>query len=685
MTSGGSRPPVPPGAAGRSVSWPGWASARRPARRAGCPRPCRPSARAWRAWPSRGAAAPAGSGAVSSGWSPGSGSGSVTSSAAPAISAGVQGAAERVGVHDRPARGVDQVGGRLHAAQRLVADQPARLGRERGVQGHEVRALEQLLERHAAAAARVQDLAAEALEPARHGLPDAPEADDARRWRRAGRGRAAARAPRCATRRAARRRRPRPAGARSPSISATARSAVVSVSTPGVLPTGMPARGGRLEVDVVHADGVVRDRPQPRRRLDQLGVDRVGEQRQQPLELGRAREQLVPARRQLLGPHLDLVLGGEPVERAAGQPAGDEDPHSGSRHPGLGLPCRAGSMPEAAAIALVANPRLARPCDPDAVRRSGCARSEPRCELFEVGDAERAAAAGPDRLAVAGGDGSDRPAPPRRPAPPASRWRCSRPARPTTSPAAWGCRSTWRRPAGWPCAARPRAGDGARLDGRAPVRERGERRAARPGRPHGEGVEEAARPARLRGRRRRGGATAKPVPVRCAATAETLFDGDAWQVTVAASGAFGAGARIARGRPPRRRARGGGGGGRPAPRAGRAGLPAAARQPRRAPPGADGPLPDGAARRAGGHASGTWTARSWRSGPVGLPRPAGGVRALCSRPPRPPPPRAAGRRCPGPGRPVPGRLPRRRRQAARRSRAGWRARRRCATCRRSCR
>ena len=46
-----------------------------------------------------------------------------------------------------------------------------------------------------------------------------------------------------------------------------------------------PAGGGRLHVDVVHADRVVRDRPQARRGLDQLGVHRIGEQREQALQL----------------------------------------------------------------------------------------------------------------------------------------------------------------------------------------------------------------------------------------------------------------------------------------------------------------------------------------------------------------------------------------------------------------
>jgi diacylglycerol kinase (ATP) len=41
------------------------------------------------------------------------------------------------------------------------------------------------------------------------------------------------------------------------------------------------------------------------------------------------------------------------------------------------------------------------------------------------------------------------------------------------------------------------------------------------------------------------GATAKPVTVRVACGERVVYEGDAWQVTAAASGAFGAGARIA--------------------------------------------------------------------------------------------------------------------------------------------
>ena len=80
--------------------------------------------------------------------------------------AGVECACQRVGVDHGAARRVHQVGRGLHTRERLVADQAARLRRERAVEGHEVGALEQLLERHRAAAARGEELAAEALEAA---------------------------------------------------------------------------------------------------------------------------------------------------------------------------------------------------------------------------------------------------------------------------------------------------------------------------------------------------------------------------------------------------------------------------------------------------------------------------------------------------------------------------------------
>jgi diacylglycerol kinase (ATP) len=190
----------------------------------------------------------------------------------------------------------------------------------------------------------------------------------------------------------------------------------------------------------------------------------------------------------------------------------------------------------------VANPRSGS-CDPDAVAerlRSFGARVEP----FEVGEAERAAAAGCDRLAVAGGDGSIAPA-----------------------AAAAGA-------AGIPLAVIPAgtANDFARrMD--LPVDLAAACRLA----VHGEGlrgmelgwmeerpfvnVASAGLPGPAARRAKRwkkplgplgyaagalaAGATAGAVPVAVECDGDTVFDGEAWQVTVAASGAFGAGASIA--------------------------------------------------------------------------------------------------------------------------------------------
>ena len=179
-------------------------------------------------------------GASSSGWSPGSGSGSVTSSAAPAISPAPRARASASVSTIGAARRVHQVGSGLHARERLVADQAARLRCERAVEGHEVGALEQLLERHPAAAARGEELAAEALErggrqPARSG-----RSRRCRRLPRAGPDPASAQAPRWPTRPLRTNASPSASRRAMPSISASARSAVDSVSTPGVLPTGMP-------------------------------------------------------------------------------------------------------------------------------------------------------------------------------------------------------------------------------------------------------------------------------------------------------------------------------------------------------------------------------------------------------------------------------------------------------------
>ena len=193
-------------------------------------------------------------------------------------------------------------------------------------------------------------------------------------------------------------------------------------------------------------------------------------------------------------------------------------------------------------IALVANPG-SREGDPDAVAE--CLRAfGAHVELFDVGDAERAAASGSDRLAVAGGDGSVAPA-----------------------AAAAGA-------AGLPLALIPAgtANDFAHRMGLPPDRAAACRLAVcgtelrelelgwMDERPF-VNVASAGLPAPAARRARAwkkplgalgyaagavaAGATASAVPAAVECGGETFFEGDAWQVTVAASGAFGAGARIA--------------------------------------------------------------------------------------------------------------------------------------------
>ena len=83
---------------------------------------------------------------------------------------------------------------------------------------------------------------------------------------------------------------PRPRGSRraSASSSAKARSAVASVSTSGVLPTGMPRAAAASRSMLSVPTAVVRDRPQPRRGVEQRPVDAVGDERQQPVRVARA-------------------------------------------------------------------------------------------------------------------------------------------------------------------------------------------------------------------------------------------------------------------------------------------------------------------------------------------------------------------------------------------------------------
>jgi diacylglycerol kinase (ATP) len=193
------------------------------------------------------------------------------------------------------------------------------------------------------------------------------------------------------------------------------------------------------------------------------------------------------------------------------------------------------------AIALVANPN-SRACDPDEVAERLRSHGA-EVELFEVEDAERAARSGCDRVAVAGGDGSI-----------------------AHTAAAAGA-------AGVPLALVP-AGTANDFARRMELpRELGEacRLAARGNelrevelgwmdeRPF-VNVASAGLPGPAARRARAwkkplgalgyaagaavAGATARAVPVSVDCEGDSLFEGDAWQVTVAASGAFGAGSRI---------------------------------------------------------------------------------------------------------------------------------------------
>ena len=241
------------------------------------------------------------------------------------------------------ARGVDEDRGGLHPLERGGVDQVAGLGRQRACAGRRSRRARAA---PSSGVSRVwSTLHVEARRPLRDRLADAPGADDARAWRRGRRGRAsrsgsqvrhvAARATSAAA---------SGGGARRRACSAKARSAVASVRTSGVMPTGMPrARRGR-EVDVVGADRVVGDHAQLGRGVEQL-ARRPGRSasRAGPRPATCARSSL-GRRGQLVGPDVDLVRRGEPVERGAGKPAGDEDAgHVRDCH-GFRVPPRTGGV-----------------------------------------------------------------------------------------------------------------------------------------------------------------------------------------------------------------------------------------------------------------------------------------------------------------------------------------------------
>jgi diacylglycerol kinase (ATP) len=192
-------------------------------------------------------------------------------------------------------------------------------------------------------------------------------------------------------------------------------------------------------------------------------------------------------------------------------------------------------------IALVANPRSGS-SDPEAVAERLRALGS-RVETFDVDETERAAAAGCERVAVAGGDGSIAPAA-------AAAGAAGIPL--AVIPA--GTANDFARRMGLPmdlaeacrlavCEARLRPMELGWMEERPFVN------AASAGLPapaarRAKAWKKPLGPLGYAAGALAAGATASAVPVEVACDGGTLFEGDAWQVTVAASGAFGAGARI---------------------------------------------------------------------------------------------------------------------------------------------
>ena len=258
------------------------ASACRRAPRGGC----RPRGRPWRRgpswWPSRCGGRRAGWASRSSGWSGGSGSGSVTSRPAPARRPSRSAVGERVLVDDRAARGVDEDRRGLHARQRVGVDEVARLGRQRGVDRDEVRALERGC--RSSPRSTISTSISNPDGALGHGLADAPGADDGERGAVDVGADPALRLPRAplAVARvlaglddaAGDREHERPGEVGGRVGEHVGRVADLDV-----------AGRRRLEVDVVEADRVVGHRAQLRGGVQQLRVDLVDEHRQQPLGL----------------------------------------------------------------------------------------------------------------------------------------------------------------------------------------------------------------------------------------------------------------------------------------------------------------------------------------------------------------------------------------------------------------
>jgi diacylglycerol kinase (ATP) len=196
----------------------------------------------------------------------------------------------------------------------------------------------------------------------------------------------------------------------------------------------------------------------------------------------------------------------------------------------------------AATIALVANPRSGS-CDPAEVAER-LASFGVRVEAFEVGEAEHAAAAGCDRVAVAGGDGSIAPVA-------AAAGAAGIPLAVIPAGTANDFARRMRLPSDLTEACRLAVeGEHLRDMELGWMEERPFVNVASAGLP-GPAARRAKRwkkslgPLGYAAGALAAGLTERAVPALVICGDGTLFEGDAWQVTVAATGAFGAGSRIA--------------------------------------------------------------------------------------------------------------------------------------------
>ena len=276
-------------------------------------------------------------GALKRGSSGAGGSGAVDVERGAGDLAGDQRALERLGVDDRASGGVDQDRVRSHPGQGTRVDQVVGRRCERAVQRDEIGALEQRVQRHfrgdrgsagiGAPPARVQDGHVEPGRPSCHRSPDPPHPDDPERGALDSLAQVATRLPRKPVSLRHRRERlgqlaRRRQQQRERQVGGRLGQHVRRV------PDRDTSRGGGVDVDVVVAHRVVRDRAQMRAVLDQRGVHPVGQQRQQPLDAGRTGGQLLVGRGQPLRPDLDLMPDLQPVEGRARQLSS----HEAARH-----------------------------------------------------------------------------------------------------------------------------------------------------------------------------------------------------------------------------------------------------------------------------------------------------------------------------------------------------------------